>query len=106
MLDPLELAVTLNDAHLAEFIPVMLWQGESPTSKQLDCLGKFGMDVDAILTKGHASFLLDRLITRRKLELATPKQVRLLRKYDHPRPEMATFKEAQAFLAIKFASAD
>jgi superfamily II DNA or RNA helicase len=105
VLDPLELAVTLNDAHLAEFVPVMQWQGESPTSKQLDCLGKFGMDVNAILTKGHASFLLDRLITRRKLELATPKQVRLLRKYEHPRPEMATFKEAQAFLAIQFGSA-
>ena len=105
VLDPLELAVTLNDAHLAEFIPVMQWQGESPTAKQLDCLGKFGIDVNAILTKGHASFLLDRLIMRRKLELATPKQVRLLRKYAHPRPEMATFKDAQAFLAIKFGSA-
>ena len=105
VLDPLELAVTLNDAHLAEFTPVMQWQSESPTSKQLDVLGKFGMDVNAILTKGHASFLLDRLITRRKLELATPKQVRLLRKYDHPRPEMTTFKDAQAFLALKFGSA-
>ena len=104
VLDPLELAVTLNDAHLAEFIPVMQWQGESPTAKQLDCLVRFGIDGNAILTNGHASFLLDRLITRRKLELATPKQVRLLRKYDHPRPEMATFKEAQAFLAIKFGS--
>ena len=104
VLDPLELAVTLNDAHLAEFTPVMQWQGEPPTAKQLDVLGKFGMDANSILTKGHAPFLLDRLITRRKLELATPKQVRLLRKYDHPRPEMATFKAAQAFLAIKFGS--
>jgi superfamily II DNA or RNA helicase len=105
VLDPLELAVTLNDAHLAEFIPVMQWQGESPTSKQLDCLVRFGIDGNSVLTKGHASFLLDRLFTRRKLELATPKQVRLLRKYDHPRPELATFKEAKSFLAIKFGSA-
>lgn len=105
VLDPLELAVTLNDAHLAEFTPVMQWQGDAPSPKQLDILAKFGIDTAAVLTKGHASFLLDRLITRRKLDLATPKQVRLLRKYGHPRPEMATFKEAKAFLDIQFGSA-
>jgi superfamily II DNA or RNA helicase len=105
VLDPLELAVTLNDAHLAEFVPVMQWHGDAPSAKQLDVLERFGIDATTILTKGHASFLLDRLITRRKLELATPKQVRLLRKYEHPRPELATFKEAQAFLARKFGSA-
>ena len=105
VLDPLELAVTLNDAHLAEFVPVMQWHGDSPSAKQLDVLEKFGIDATSVLTKGHASFLLDRLITRRKLELATPKQVRLLRKCDHPRPELATFKEAQAFLARQFGSA-
>ena len=105
VLDPLELAVTLNDAHLAEFVPVMQWHGDAPSAKQIDVLERFGIDATTILTKGHASFLLDRLITRRKLELATPKQVRLLRKYDHPRPELATFKEAQAFLARKFGSA-
>jgi superfamily II DNA or RNA helicase len=105
VLDPLELAVTLNDAHLAEFVPVMQWHGDAPSAKQLEVLERFGIDATTILTKGHASFLLDRLITRRKLELATPKQVRLLRKYEHPRPELATFKEAQAFLARKFGSA-
>jgi superfamily II DNA or RNA helicase len=105
VLDPLELAVTLNDAHLAEFVPVMQWQGDAPSPKQLEVLEKFGLDATSILTKGHASFLLDRLIMRRRLELATPKQVRLLRKFGHPRPELATFKEAQAYLAIKFGSA-
>jgi superfamily II DNA or RNA helicase len=105
VLDPLELAVTLNDAHLAEFVPVMQWQGDAPSPKQLEVLEKFGLDATSILTKGHASFLLDRLIMRRRLELATPKQVCLLRKFGHPRPELATFKEAQAFLAIKFGSA-
>ena len=83
----------------------MQWQGDAPSSKQLDILAKFGIDTTAVLTKGHASFLLDRLITRRKLELATPKQVRMLRKFGHPRPEMATFKEAKAFLDIQFGSA-
>jgi superfamily II DNA or RNA helicase len=105
VLDPLELAVTLNDAHLAEFTPLMQWQGDPPTAKQLDVLSRFGIDGNAILTKGHASLLLDRLITRRQLGLATPKQVRVLRRHGHPHPETATFKEAGAFLDAKFSRA-
>ena len=103
VLDPLELAVTLNEAALAEYVPTMAWQAQAPTDKQLDVLQKFGLDTTGILSKGHASILLDRLITRRKLDLATPKQVRLLRKYRHPRPEIASFKEAKQFLDFRFA---
>jgi hypothetical protein len=98
VLDPLELAVTLNDAHLAEFAPTMRWHADAPTDKQLAVLGRFGIDTSGVLTKGHASLLLDRLITRRQLGLATPKQVRVLRRFDHPNPETTTFQEASAFL--------
>lgn len=104
VLDPLELAVTLNDAHLADFIPVMEWQSNAPTDRQLAVLVNFGIDAQSVLTKGHASFLLDRLIMRRKLGLATPKQVRLLRRRGHPCPETATFEEAGKFLDACFAN--
>jgi len=104
VLDPLELAVTLNEAALAEYVPTMVWQGHAPTSKQLDVLGKFGLDTTSILSKGHASLLLDRLITRRQLGLATPKQVRVLRRRGHPHPEIATFEEAKEFLDAFFAT--
>ena len=102
VLDPLELAVTLNEAALAEYVPTMVWQGHAPTSKQLDVLAKFGLDTTSILSKGHASLLLDRLITRRQLGLATPKQVRVLRRRGHPHPETATFEEAKVFLDAFF----
>jgi hypothetical protein len=104
VLDPLELAVTLNEAALAEYVPTMAWQAQSPTSKQLDVLQKFGLDTVSVLSKGHASLLLDRLITRRKLGLATPKQVRVMRRYGHGRPETATFEEAKQFLDARFAN--
>lgn len=104
VLDPLELAVTLNEAALAEYVPTMAWQAQSPTSKQLDVLQKFGLDTMGVLSKGHASLLLDRLITRRKLGLATPKQVRVMRRYGHGRPETATFEEAKQFLDAQFAN--
>jgi superfamily II DNA or RNA helicase len=103
VLDPLELAVTLNDSHLADFVPVMPWQSDAPTDRQLAVLVNFGIDAQSVLTKGHASFLLDRLITRRKLGLATPKQVRLLRRRGHPCPETASFEEAGKFLDACFA---
>jgi hypothetical protein len=82
----------------------MKWQADAPTAKQLDVLEKFGLNTMSILTKGHASLLLDRLITRRKHGLATPKQVRVLRRYGHQRPELATFEEAKAFLDARFAN--
>ena len=105
VLDPLELAVTLNDAHLAEFAPTMRWHADAPSSKQLDVLACFGIDTSGIHTKGHASLLLDRLIMRRQIGLATPKQVRVLRRYGHPHPETATFEEAGAFLDARFSRA-
>ena len=102
VLDPLELAVTLNEAALAEYVPTMAWQAQSPTSKQLDVLQKFGLDTMGVISKGHASLILDRLITRRKLGLATPKQVRMMRRYGHGRPETASFVEAKQFLNTQF----
>ena len=104
VLDPIELAISLNEAALADYVPTMAWQAGAPTFKQLDVLHKFGLDIINIKTKGHASLILDRLITRRKLGLATPKQVRVMRRHGHQRPEIATFEEAKAFLDTKFSN--
>ena len=98
VIDPLELAVTLNEAVLAEFTPTMKWHEQSPTDRQLQALAKFGIDSSRVVCKGQASILLDRLITRRQLGLATPKQVRILRRRGHPHPETATFAEASGFI--------
>ena len=103
VLDPLELAVTLNEAALADFMPTMAWHAAPPTERQLEILKRFGLSTESILSKGHASLLLDRLITRRQLGLATPRQVRVLRRRGHPHPETATFEEAGAFLDACFA---
>jgi superfamily II DNA or RNA helicase len=104
VLDPLELAVSLNEVALAEYVPTMAWQAQAPTAKQLDVLQKFGLNTMSILSKGHASMILDRLISRRQLGLATPKQVRVMRRYGHKRPELATFEEAKQFLDARFAN--
>lgn len=97
-LDPLELAVTLNDSALAEFEPTMGWHADEPTDRQLHILRQFGIEGDTIQSKGQASMLIDRLFIRRKLGLATPKQVRFLRTHGHENPEGATFRAASAFI--------
>jgi len=80
----------------------MDWHHVPATSRQLEVLSRFGIDGASLESKGHASLLLDRLFTRRQLGLATPKQVRVLRRYGHPDPESATFKAAGAFLDARF----
>jgi hypothetical protein len=56
----------------------------------------------SVMTKGHAALLLDRIFMRLDLKLATAKQVRWLRKLGHPKPELASFKEASDFLNTRF----
>jgi type I site-specific restriction endonuclease len=102
VLDPLELAVTLNEAALADYVPTMSWQSQAPSDKQLQVLANFGLDPQTILSRGQASLLLDRLIARRKLGLATPKQVRVLRRYGHEHPETTTFHDAKVILEKHF----
>ena len=104
VIDPLELAVTLNEAALADFVPTMGWHSHAPTARQLEILERLGLDPASILTKGHASVILDRLFTRRQLDLATPKQVRMLRRYGHDHPETASFEDAKRFLDARFAT--
>lgn len=96
--DPIEFALALNDAALAEFTPTMDWHFHAVSEPQSQALAKCGFDPATISCKGHAAAILDKLFLRRDLGLATPKQVRWLRKFDHPHPELATFAEASAFL--------
>lgn len=59
-------------------------------------------DPDTVTCKGQASILLDRLFMRRQLNLATPKQVRLLRRMGVPDAETIGFEEAHKLLAARF----
>jgi superfamily II DNA or RNA helicase len=105
ILDPLELAVSLNEARLANYVPYLPWQAQPLSDKQRQALARFGIDPREVTCKGHASLLLDRLFERRQLKLATPRQVRALQRLGHPQPETASFEEASAFLAHHLGSA-
>lgn len=50
------------------------------TQAQKDLLHKMGIGYEGLLWKGHASRVIDVAMTRRKNGLATPGQMRMLRK--------------------------
>ncbi|MDP0498702.1 MAG: DEAD/DEAH box helicase [Verrucomicrobiota bacterium JB022] len=101
-IDAVELALSLGETALAEYEPEAMWEGYPVTDKQAEILERNGLDLESIKCKGHASKLIDLLIKRREMGLATPKQVKWLIQFKHPEPWSATFGDATEFLDQRF----
>jgi len=101
-LDPVEFALSLHELDLAEYEPTMPWHSQPASPKQLALIERNGLDPQAIRDKGHAAAIIDRILARRNLGLATPKQVACLRRNGHPRPDLVTFSEAGAWMDDRF----
>lgn len=82
MINPLDLFSVLDDIGLADYKPVFKWEEQPATSKQIQTLQNFQIDAEGI-TKGYASAILDRLISRSKRGLASPKQVKCLKGFGY-----------------------
>lgn len=96
--DAVEMCLALGAADLANYEPLSARDARPATAGQLATLTKLGFDPESITCFGHASAIMDRLSVRRLEGLATPKQVRLMARFRHPSPEMATFEEASQFI--------
>jgi len=94
LVDPLTLFDVLDDMSLADYSPTFAWEMEDATEKQIQLLQKFGIDGDG-LTKGYASLILDKTLGRNQKKLATPKQIRLLKKFKY-NPVNWSFTQAEA----------
>ena len=81
LVDPLQFAMSIQDLDLAEYRPTFAWEVGEPTDGQRRALENFGLDSDAVQSRGQASALIDALTHRIDAGLATPKQVRLLERY-------------------------
>lgn len=91
-INPLELFDLLGDIGLADYEPVFKWEADEATRKQVETLEKFGIDADGV-TKGMASQILDRLISRSSRNLATVKQIKLLKRFGYE-PADWSFEQA------------
>lgn len=100
--DAMRFFLDIHRPDLLEYEPCMEWEAREVTEGQAKALINLGFDPGAVTCRGMASKILDLAFSRRKLNLATPKQVKYLRQFQHPQPEAATFEEAKVFLDERF----
>lgn len=98
--DPLQFAISIQDLDLANYTPVFAWEEDVPSQAQRESLERFGIDADAVETRGQASALLDSLHRRVESHLATPKQVRQLEKRGFQHVGTWTFEQANKMMTI------
>ena len=76
--DPLQYAFSIADENIINYEPTFAWEKKKPTSKQIGLIEAWGLDATGIDTVGKASALITALHTRKRMGLATPKQIRFL----------------------------
>ncbi len=78
LVDPLQFEMSIQAEDLTGYVPTFGWEMMPASEKQLKALEKFGIFPDEIENAGKAKLLLDRLIKRKEMGLATARQIRLL----------------------------
>ena len=95
LVDPVAWALALHDGDLAHWTPTTDGEAEPATEGQLRDLAEFGLWADGErMCRGYAAALLRRVAERKRLGLASPKQVALLRKLGAANADTMTSKEA------------
>lgn len=83
LIDPLELFSILEDISLADYEPTFWWERQPATTKQKNYLeGAFGINPED-MTKGYAAAIINKIVGRRELGLASPKQIKLLKRFGY-----------------------
>lgn len=82
LVDPLQYEMSIMAEDLSSYVPSFGWEMEAPSEKQVHALEKYGIFAEDIDNAGKASLLMDRLEKRKAEGLTTPKQIRLLERYD------------------------
>lgn len=95
-IDPLAWAVSLGDAALKDYVPQTGWESAPATPGQLEFIRHQGMATEGIGSKGLASKIIGRLMTRIGLNLATPKQLEFLRQLGLDDQQAATLTKREA----------
>ncbi len=78
LVDPLQFEMSIQAEDLTGYVPSFGWEMAPPSEKQTAALEKLGILPDQIDNAGKAAKLLDRLDSRRREGLTTPKQIRFL----------------------------
>lgn len=101
-IDAMEWCLSIHAPDVAEYEdfrqakPVARWQK--------DVLQNSGFDLDTIKSHGHADALINLIQSRKMLGLASPKQVRLMKKLGHKNADTISFDDARRYLDARLGS--
>ena len=99
LIDPVAWALALHDGDLAEWEPTMESDAEPATAGQMRDLAEFGLWAEGDrMCRGYAAALLARVHERKRLGLASPKQVALLRRLGLANADTMKAAEAGYFI--------
>ena len=101
-IDAMELALSLDRFDIVDYEPEFFWEQQKITDGQRTILEKSGFDIDAPeMCKGLASKIIDLLFQRREMGLASPKQVRLLRRLGYKDVATISFEDAKRKISAR-----
>lgn len=96
--DPLQYFISIESEDIAGYEPIMQWEFNKPSEKQLKFIEDHGLDTQGVWCAGLASKLIDALMTRQSLHMATPRQIRTLEKYGFIHVGQWSFNDANAMI--------
>ena len=97
----IDAALILNDHGIVTYEPVLRWEKEPPTEKQIAFLQRNNIVVDPTMTRGHASRIITTIMARHRAGMPTIRQISFLRRNGLPVP--ATKAEASKLIEKKLA---
>jgi hypothetical protein len=105
LIDPIAFAVNVGDSALQNYTPVDQADTFSPDLNQLQILERNGIDITQITCRGHAAKIIDRISSRIKLGLCTPKQMNFLIKmgFTEDSAALTSFQDAHSIIGRRAA---
>lgn len=94
LIDPMEFALSTHDDEIQSYVPTFKWEREAPTEKQLETLSRMKFNPKSITSRGYAAALLNSVIKRSSRHLATPSQIKILRRFGYQNAGEFTFESA------------
>lgn len=100
-MDAMDFCLSVHAIETADWEDTTSCDAQAPTDKQKSMLEKNAIDLDSIKSRGHASAIIDLMMNRAHMGLATPKQVRFLNQQGQKDSDKWTFEQASIFIAQK-----
>lgn len=98
VIDAMDYCLSVHDAATAEYQPVTKWETAPVSQGQREILAQWKIDPDSVRCAGHASKVIDTIITRQRMGLASPAQIRMCRQLGHANADKLTKDQASAYL--------